>query len=87
MHQPLTSKNFQKVKICPGAKPWPSKKARVRMQVVRNLRINLISIKEDLQRIDPQKNPQGYKKLRSKLEATLKGHKTVFSNMPDTNTP
>ena len=67
-------------------KALAEQKARVRMQVVRNLRINLISIKEDLQRIDPQKNPQGYKKLRSKLEATLKGHKTVFSNMPDTNT-
>jgi outer membrane murein-binding lipoprotein Lpp len=61
--------------------------ARVRMRAVRNLRINLISIKEDLQKIDAQRDPEGYRKLRSKLEATLKGHEPVFSIIADKPQP
>jgi hypothetical protein len=68
-------------------KALAEQRTRVRLRAVRNLRINLTAIKEDFQKIDPQKDPEGYKRLELKLEATLKGHKPVFSNMPETNKP
>ena len=60
-------------------------KAKFRAQAVRNLRNNLISMREALRPIDPEKKLKDYPNLQSRLETILKAHKPIFSDLSNSD--
>lgn len=77
----LTKDSLSESENLTRRKTISEQKYQLRARALRNLRINLKSIKEDLQKIDHEKEQAEYNKLKTKFEAILDAHKQFFSGM------
>ncbi len=76
-----STEKYPKAEELAKRKALTEQKAKFRTQAIRNLRNNLVSVREELRSIDPGKKLKDYPNQQSRLETILKAHKPIFSDL------